>query len=69
MKQLAGWDTDYIKVDSCQPVAWRDGLPDDPGQYGRFRDAIGAAAKIRPMTYGLHSDTCSLPSSLIGHSH
>ena len=53
MSQLAAWNTDYVKVDSCQPVAWRDGLPDDPGQYGRFRDAIGAAAKIRPMAYSI----------------
>jgi hypothetical protein len=53
MDQLARWKTDYVKVDSCQPIAWRNGLPDDPGQYGRFRDAIGAAAKIRPMTYSI----------------
>ena len=53
MAQLAREGVDYVKVDSCQPVAWRDGKPDDPGQYARFRDAIGAAATIRPMTYSI----------------
>ena len=42
MAQLARWGTDYVKVDSCQPVAWRGGRPDDPAQYGRFRDAMKA---------------------------
>jgi hypothetical protein len=51
MAQLAVLKTDYIKVDSCQPVNWRDGKPDDAAQYGRFRDAIAAAG--RPMVYSI----------------
>jgi hypothetical protein len=54
MALLASWGTDYVKVDSCQPVVWRDGKPDDAAQYGRFRDAIAkAAATVRPMTYSV----------------
>jgi alpha-galactosidase len=44
MAQLARAGTDYIKVDSCQPVRWLAGRPDDRAQYGEFRDAIAAAA-------------------------
>ena len=53
MAQLARWGTDYIKVDSCQPVAWRSGRPDDPAQYGRFRDAIASAAQVHPMVFSI----------------
>lgn len=51
MAELAQWKTDYIKVDSCQPVNWRGGVPDDAAQYGKFRDAIRATG--RPIVYSI----------------
>ena len=35
------------QVDSCQPVLWRDGKPDDPAQYFHFHQGIDAAAAVR----------------------